>query len=1216
MMPRPERALDPGGGPVEQFAADLRDLRESAGRPGYRELARRAHFSVTTLSVAASGRQLPSLEVTLAFVEACGGDQEAWAQRWKAVAAELTSDNDLEAEAPYRGLAAYEPDDADWFFGRTRLVDEVAARLLTRPVLAVFGASGSGKSSVLRAGVLPRFTARGWTVALLTPGDDPGAALAGALASLTGPDNLLVVDQFEELFTLCDDPGVRGAFVASLLEATREPGRRVRVLLGIRADFYARCADFPELVTNLRDAQTLIGGMSPAELREALVRPAERAGLSVEGTLVSTVVAELTGRPGALPLASHAMAQAWRRRRGNAVTLAGYLVSGGVDGAVAQSAEAVYSAFDQRRQETIRRVLLRLVDVGDDSLITRRRVRCGEFGDDPDVQAVVDALVAARLLTVATNTVEITHEALVQAWPRLRGWVDDDREGLRLHRLLTRAAAEWQSVDHDPGALLRGARLSRAADWWAEHPDAVTAAERDFLQRSIGGDRRHRAGRRRRRRAVVAGLLAALLTTGALAVVARTQASRATGQRDLAVARYLIASSRSQLDIDPQLALLLARRAYDLRPGPETEASLRQATLQSRIVRVLPGAVDGSGLSAAGIAQVAISPDGRSIATADSTDTVRVWSLEAGAPPRVFAGAGQHVAFSPDGRRLAAVANGQAVQSPVRLTVLDPTGRQQPTVTTGPVGRAAVIAFGPAGPRVAVAGADSTEVWDPARPGRVRLRLPCQTEVGNDMVFSGDARQLVCVNRNETVALWDVGGSGAPAERRHWTMSDPVSVALSPDGRRLATADVSGHITVRPVAGSRAPTELTGHQDAVWSMAFNADGTRLVTASADNTARIWETDGPGQALVLRGHTDVVRTAVFRPDGGAVATGGDDGSVRLWDAGGAADPALLLAPGGSGPAPKVSTNGRYLVAGLDSGGVRMQPAERGARATLLPGGRSVRAEVSDDGRWATASRPGNSGGRAWIWRVPGGPVRPPQCPPGPPGLHFRPSVTDVVTSTDGILAAVACTDGHIVLWSTTGSAPPRLLQSAGWPLRFGPDGRFLAATWGDDVAVWTAPFRDPPRLLTGHTAELTDLRFSADGTRIASAGRDGTIRIWNLTGDPAPPLVLSGHSGTVESVAFSPDGRRLASVGGDGTLRVWDAASGAGLVVFPPFGPALSSVTFAPDGRRLVTTYADLSARVWPCEVCGSITDLLSLSDRRTVRPLSPDEKHLFLSGTG
>ncbi|SMC68820.1 nSTAND1 domain-containing NTPase [Kibdelosporangium aridum] len=616
-MPRAERPLEHDGSALTDFAADLRKLREEAGSPPYRELAKRAHYSATTLSDAAGGRRLPSLAVTLAFVTACDGDRDEWERRWHRLAADLNdSDGPPEpvGEAPYVGLSAYRSEDAQWFFGRERLVEDLAMRLSTQRFLAVFGPSGAGKSSVLRAGLIPalRSSPDSGAVVLFTPGTHPVrecaihlAPLVGAMAvavetelraaphalhSLTKQlridrpttaEPVVVVDQFEEVFTLCTDPDERATFLGLLLTAiSSESG--CRVVLGVRADFYSHCAQHPELAAALQDAQITVGPMTAGELRRAITRPANIAECAVESDLLSALVAHTHGQAGTLPLLSHALLETWRRRKGNTLTLAGFQATGGIDGALARTAEAVYSSLTTRQQDVAQHLLRRLVVLGEGTEDTRRRVRRSELDDTPDTTAVLNAFGGARLLTFGRDDVEITHEALIGAWPRLQRWLNADREGHRLHRELTDAAAVWQNHDQDPATLVRGNRLTLLTDW-ANDDKGLTELEQAFLQASAAADEAARTSTRRqiRRQRVLIAVLTVLvvLATGAFVYASNAQQTAAQ-QRETALALRTALASRAVpvaeglIHTDPRRAAMLALAAYRLNPSQATESPL------------------------------------------------------------------------------------------------------------------------------------------------------------------------------------------------------------------------------------------------------------------------------------------------------------------------------------------------------------------------------------------------------------------------------------------------------------------------------------------------------------------------------------------------------------------------------------------------------------------------------------------------------------------
>ncbi|MFE7094657.1 nSTAND1 domain-containing NTPase [Streptomyces erythrochromogenes] len=1232
-MPRPERPLDLDSGPLTQFAADLRKLREAAGRPPYRALAKRAHYSSTTLSDAAGGHALPSLAVTLAYVEACRGDRREWEARWHTAAAEIAAtappDEPAAADhrtAPYAGLSAFQPEDADRFFGREHLTAELLAKVRDHRFLTVFGPSGSGKSSLLRAGLVARTRTAGGPVVLFTPGPHPVEECAVHLAAATGrapgplltelrndpttlhlcirqtalghppatatdtdtstgADVLVVVDQFEEVFTLCRDQDERDAFIALLITAATTPTSRTRVVLGVRADFYGHCVQNPHLVEAMRDAQIAVGPMTSQELREAITRPAALADCTVTGPLLAAVVADATGRPGALPLVSHALVETWRRRCGSRLTLDGYLAAGGIQHALAHTAEAAYAALSPAQQDHARSLFLRLTALGDGTEDTRRRITTNELDPGPDTAHVLESLARRRLVTLDDGCVEITHEAVIRCWPRLRGWLTEDRDRLLLHRRLTEATADWEAQNHDPHTLYRGARLDAALDLAAACDSRLTAKERRFLDAAREAQAGETAAIRRRtvRLRQLVTLLTVLVviaaTAGALAVGSRDSAIR---QRNVAIARKAAADAAEVRQHNPALAAQLNLAAHRLAATRDVRDQL-MSTFATPYTSRLTGHTSD-------VVSISVAPDSTLLATASWDRTARLWDIEDARHPVQLAAVHQperlvSVAFDATGRVLAT-----AGEHSVRLW--DVTDRRAPAELTALPGRPPAapswVAYGPAGSGVLATGHTdgTTRLWNAGDPRRPRLlaTLPGHTAAITSVAFSPD-RHTMATTGDTTTRLWDVGDPANPllldVLRGH---TDTVtSSAFSPDGRTLATGGWDRTARIWHLAAGRRtppPEILRGHPAIVWSVAFSPDGTTLVTVGG--STHFWDVTTPADPrrtstvqggfyqaaftpdgrvlansdrlldlrdLSLATHDDVVTSLAFAPGGRLLASASWDGTARLWQVtGGRALWPLSALQGHTRFVRCVtfSPDGRTLVTASEDGTARVwnvtDPRKPRLVSVIAPDGGEVGGTAfAPGGRllavWAQAT--------AGLWDLTDPADPRPLGRIGEDGVHvtaasFRPDGRTLVTSTGE--------SGPLRFWDITRPRTPRELPS---PLRsvpltgavFSPDNRRLAAFHRTDKTIWLIDVHD-----IHHPAKTTELpasgswiytsAFDAEGRRLAAGAADGKALLWDLNG-PATPTVLTGHTNPVPAVAFSPDGTTLATGGNDFTLRLRD-----------------------------------------------------------------------------
>ena len=1308
----------------------LTELRKRSGK-SVRDLGRAIGIGSSTVSDWCRARTLPFPSQDATFVrllEQLGVDDPApWVDALVRVR-DGGRRHRRDGTPPYRGLDSFRPQDRDWFFGRDELVERVHKRFRHvvedgdgPRVLFVVGASGSGKSSVLHAGLVPRLADDGWEAIPVAPGARPLATLASAIAGQSderppeggsvaetgawlaaraaGSDarpvrTVVIVDQFEELFTMCGDPHERDAFLAALSGLASDPGQRWAVAVGLRIDFYPDLVATGRWAGALQDAQVLVGPMSRPELTAAIVEPARRAGLSVEDALVEQILEDfippgsIAGQhdPGSLPLLSHALLETWQHATRGRMTIADYRAAGGIRQAVEDSAEHAFGQLAEAAHTRVRAMFLRLVSIDHNGVATRRAATYdelagldtsdgdieadartgddgagdatdatpatadiaaadtaasadtagtdGETGEDDDAPsglAIIEPFVNARLVTAQESTVEIAHEALLAAWPRLRRWVDDDREGILLRRRVSDATQVWLDHDRDPSALAQGARL--AAMQHAARGEARRHLNRDecaFLAasaRRAAHEERARRRRARRLRLLAAATTVLALLAGSLAVVASRQRADAVAARDDALSRQLAVSGEALRDTDPTLAAHLAIAGYRTAPTSQARSALLEAADLPFTTRYVggpgPTAIDAS--SGDGVVAASNSVDG----------TVQLFTQRDGGLDRrgvieledreidVYA-----LALTPDEGVLA------VGDTAPEINLWDVTDLDAPRRIAGPLD-------GPTGPiqrlditsdgsELAASGdGDGIFRWDISDPERPRpLRTIPSDTVSWGLAYSPDGTRLAFGQDTGQVRIWDLDPRPREVGRVRIGAREIYTIAFSPDGDTLAAGAQNGELHAWDVTSPASPHELPVPQNTFRSWvnlaAFSPDGRYLVAGSSDAALRVWNTSDWTVAGELP-HPAPLTQAAFTHGGDVLVTAAADGVARLWDLAAALPPAMDARVFSL----TFSADGTRLAgfSGADTGVWDVSDPDHPKRIVDVTSPDadapfSGSGDMSLDGDLLAQ---GGVDGRVHLVDI--------TDPSSPAFVGGQLGGSDALVEqaafdTDGTLLAAASDDGSVRIWDVRNPRRPRptavlhdteqIMLNVAWS----PAAPLLAANSADGYTyLYDVDDPDEPRLvsrLDGFDSESYATAFAPDGNTLAVGGSDTIVLLWDVH-DPAHPERLgepiTGPPSRIYDLAFGPsgssgsDGTTLAAAVTDGTAWLWDtsdAHAGRDAIrsaVLGPFdGPAFT-VAISPDGSLLAGSGADQQIHLWPTDEGATIEDICA----RVGDPMTRDE---------
>jgi WD40 repeat protein/serine/threonine protein kinase len=1189
------------------------------------------------------------------------------------------------AHNPYKGLRAFQETDVSDFFGRDSLIERLLQQLTNQKTqfLAIVGPSGSGKSSVAKAGLIPCLRqgaitqSERWFVAEMLPSKNPMHDLATALlgVAVTSPDNLLeqlkedehglhkiidqilpdddtelvlLIDQFEEVFTLVDNHQDRVHFLNSITNAVTTAFSRLWVIITLRADFYDRPLLYPRFSELVRQHTEVVVPLTVEELGEVIISPAEQVGIQVDAGLVAAIIADVNEQPGALPLLQYTLTELFEQREQNILTLEAYHASDGVLGALANRAEEIYNSFGTTQQRFTRQTFLRLVTLGEGTEDTRRRVERNELLateiDNLALQNILDTFGQHRLLTfdhdpsTRVPTVEIAHEALISGWGRLRTWINASRDDLRLHRRLTTISTEWANANNDASFLATGARLEQVESWLASTEIILNQQEMRFITASIAQRQQQKqdAAIRQAREEIlerrsrvrlyalvffmfIAAIGAFILTGWALRE--RTTAEEnanmsataaAAFERSAAEGRSLAlttAARQAIRDDNPDLAIALALEANRIdQPHSQAQQVLAEAVYSTgtRSRRLIP-ATDHAIFSSA------YSGDGRTLLVAYDDRVVRHWDMETGQLLHTFTNLDSLVyslAYR-DGDRIAMAGTGSG-----KIIVWDLLAKVATFELDAHASTVTAVAYSDNG-RLAASGSRDGDIiiWNADNWTQIAVFDHGHSGEISDLSFSDDDRLLASGSLDNTVRVWDIFDKDSDPLLFSAHHDDVLTVDFDPTGQYLlsGSGDNDQSIVIYNLETNSVHKRLEPNLGAINDAEFSGDGRTIIAATANNIVVQWDVATGDELRRLIGHSEAVEQVSFLSDDRQALSLSADHSMRLWDIESGAQLKRLIGHGADVSDVAFSPDGTQAISSSNDRSLILWDIETGEESLSFPSSR-----LSDDihSEWilCVAFSPlgdtvvsGSLAHTLILWDVyTGEPIR-------SFSGHTR-EILDVAYSSDGKMIVSGAADNMIILWDTeTGDEIRRFTGHAAQvrSVMFGSDDSMIVSASADGtLRIWDVETGTMIQVFDGHQEPVSAVAFSPDNATIISGSADRTLRLWDVeTGNEIRRFI--GHDDEVTGVAFSPTGQTVLSASKDGSLRLWDVSTGDEIARFNGHTDEVTSVTFSVDGRTALSASRDDSIRLW--RTFDSLNEMREWTqENRYVRELTCEEREKYL----